>query len=180
VLQAIGDVLQFKDRRDEALSSYAEALAIFKDINARLGEANVYDSLALVSSAQANFPAALDYHHQALQIFQMMESPYNEGWSWLYIARTQVKLNQPYPAKESYELAQGQFAAVGMDDLVAMCRQEMQPTNQISAVRQVAPSINPKPNPKTTTGSATSPLTNAKPPPLSNPLEISGCGSLGR
>ncbi|MFN8504169.1 CHAT domain-containing protein [Kouleothrix sp.] len=41
VLQAIGDVQQFRDDRDAALTSYTQALALYREIGDRLGEANV-------------------------------------------------------------------------------------------------------------------------------------------
>jgi hypothetical protein len=48
------------------------------------------------------------------------------------MARIHVKLGQP--AKQAYELAQAQFAAVGMDHLVAQCRQETKrPSHQQSS-----------------------------------------------
>ena len=40
-LQATGDVLQFRNQMDEALQSYRQALALFRAVGARLGEANV-------------------------------------------------------------------------------------------------------------------------------------------
>ena len=150
VLKAIGNVLQFKDRRDEALSTYQNALIIFQDIDDRLGEANVYDSLALVAMSQTDFPTALKFHQQALKIFQMMKSPYNEGWSWLYIARIQVKLGQSYPAKQSYEAAKIQFDSVGMDSLVAQCDQEMKPIHQHSNVQVSAPPMIDRPSNEST------------------------------
>ncbi|MEI6429333.1 MAG: tetratricopeptide repeat protein, partial [Pseudanabaena sp. ELA607] len=39
-LKAIGDVLQFLDRRTEALERYEAALSFYREIGARLGEAN--------------------------------------------------------------------------------------------------------------------------------------------
>ncbi|MEH2254767.1 tetratricopeptide repeat protein, partial [Nostoc sp.] len=39
-LKAIGDVLQFLDRRSEALERYEAALAFYRDTGSRLGEAN--------------------------------------------------------------------------------------------------------------------------------------------
>lgn len=45
VLQAIGDVQQFRDDRDAALESYNEALKLFRQVGAKLGEANVLSSL---------------------------------------------------------------------------------------------------------------------------------------
>jgi tetratricopeptide (TPR) repeat protein len=141
VLQAIGDVLQFKKRSDEALSTYQEALAIFKEINDRLGEANVLKGLGKMEFAQERYTSALVWFQNAVIILQEIQNQYGLGWAWIYVARTQVKLNQLYPAKQSYELAQAQFSAVSMDDLVAMCRQEMQPTNQQGGTKAVAPPI---------------------------------------
>ncbi|MBI5961851.1 MAG: hypothetical protein HY863_00115, partial [Chloroflexi bacterium] len=45
VLQAIGDVLQFRKELDGALVSYNEALKLFKDIGDKLGEANVLQAI---------------------------------------------------------------------------------------------------------------------------------------
>jgi hypothetical protein len=42
VLQAIGDVQQFRDERDAAPKSYEQALQLFRAVGDRLGEANVY------------------------------------------------------------------------------------------------------------------------------------------
>ncbi|HKZ69768.1 MAG TPA: tetratricopeptide repeat protein [Anaerolineales bacterium] len=44
VLKAIGDVQQFRKQSDAALQSYQQALALFKEIGDRLGEANVLQS----------------------------------------------------------------------------------------------------------------------------------------
>jgi hypothetical protein len=46
VLQAIGDVQQFRDDRDAALTSYHEALTLYRALGARLGEANVLAALS--------------------------------------------------------------------------------------------------------------------------------------
>ncbi|MFN8504171.1 hypothetical protein [Kouleothrix sp.] len=41
MLQAIGDVQQFRDDRDAALTSYTQALALYREIGDRLGEADI-------------------------------------------------------------------------------------------------------------------------------------------
>ena len=147
-LQAIADVLQFKDRRDEALVNYEQAIDIYREVGARLGEANTYDSLALLSVKQKNDSAALHYHQQALVIFKSMDSAYNEGWSYLYIARTQVKLKKAYEAKQSYQSAIAYFETIEMDNLIQMCRQEMQPMYQQSSGPIAPPLIDPPATPK--------------------------------
>ncbi|MGI0491505.1 NB-ARC domain-containing protein [Alkalinema pantanalense CENA528] len=161
-LQAIADVLQFKDRRDEALENYREAIGIYREVGARLGEANVCDALALLSIEQKNYPAALNYHQQALVIFQSMDSAYNEGWSYLYIARTQIKLNKAYEAQQSYQSAIACFQQIGMDNLIQLCHQEMQPINQPSS-GPIAPPIIDPPSPQA------SPTTRPRPKSSNNP-----------
>ena len=147
-LIAIADVLQFKDRRDEALVNYEQAIAIYREVGDRLGEANTYDSLALLSVEQKNDSAALHYHQQALVIFKSMDSAYNEGWSYLFIARTQVKLKKAYEAKQSYQSAIACFETIEMDNLIQMCRQEMQPMDQQSFGPIALPLIDPPATPK--------------------------------
>ena len=44
-LQAIGDVLQFLDRRSEALEHYQSAIEIFRQVGDRLGEANTLKAI---------------------------------------------------------------------------------------------------------------------------------------
>ena len=147
-LKAIADVLQFKKRSDEALVNYEQAIDIYREAGARLGEANTYDSLALLSVEQNNDSAALHYHQQALVIFKSMDSAYNEGWSYLFIARTQVKLKKAYEAKQSYQSAIACFETIEMDNLIQMCRQEMQPMYQQSSGPIAPPLIDPPATPK--------------------------------
>ncbi|MDD2922649.1 MAG: NB-ARC domain-containing protein [Anaerolineales bacterium] len=86
VLQAIGDVQQFRDDRDAAIESYNEALKLFRQVGAKLGEANV-----LSSQGQMYLPDNLDKANeilnQALQIYQKIGDGYsipaqigNYGW----------------------------------------------------------------------------------------------------
>jgi tetratricopeptide (TPR) repeat protein len=124
-LKAIGDVLQFLDQRQDALQRYETAIAIYREVGARLGEANVCDALALACVAQKDYDSALRFHQQALHIFQSIQSLYDEGWSWLYIARVKVNLGQLTDAQQSYQSAQNLFASINMDNLVALCQQEI-------------------------------------------------------
>ena len=73
---------------------------------------------------------------------------YNEGWSYLFIARTQVKLKKAYEAKQSYQSAIACFETIEMDNLIQMCRQEMQPMYQQSSGPIAPPLIDPPPPPK--------------------------------
>jgi len=86
VLQAIGDVQQFRDERDAALVSYNEALKLFKAVGSNLGEANV-----LASQGQLYLPDDLnkanEFLNSAIKIYESIDSKYsvpaqigNYGW----------------------------------------------------------------------------------------------------
>ncbi len=115
VLQAIGDVQQFRDDRDAALVSYNEALKLFKDIGAKLGEANV-----ISSQGQMYLPddinKANEFLNQALQIYQKIGSMYsipaqigNYGWK-LY------RLGESEKAKPYLLQAADLFEKMGLMD----------------------------------------------------------------
>ncbi|MBI4789528.1 MAG: tetratricopeptide repeat protein [Chloroflexi bacterium] len=70
VLQAIGDVQQFRDERDAALKSYAQALELFRSVGARLGEANVLQAIGDVQQFRKENDAALQSYAQALTLFR--------------------------------------------------------------------------------------------------------------
>ena len=70
VLQAIGDVQQFRDERDAALKSYEQALALFRSVGARLGEANVLQAIGDVQQFRKENDAALKSYEQALALFR--------------------------------------------------------------------------------------------------------------
>ena len=79
VLQAIGDVQQFRDDRDAALESYNEALKLFRQVGDKLGEANVLAALSRMALRNGKLD---DAEKQFLQIIQMRRAIgdlYNEG-----------------------------------------------------------------------------------------------------
>ncbi len=87
VLQAIGDVQQFRKENDAALTSYNEALQLFRAVGDRLGEANVFSALGQLSLIDD--PEAADaLLNQAISIYQKIGSRYsipaqigNFGWA---------------------------------------------------------------------------------------------------
>jgi tetratricopeptide (TPR) repeat protein len=68
-LKAIGDVLQFKDRRDEALENYKQAIAIYGEVGARLGEANTLKAIGDVLQFKKRSDEALENYKQAIAIY---------------------------------------------------------------------------------------------------------------
>ena len=78
MLQAIGDVQQFRDDRDAALASYQQALTLFRAIGASLGEANV---LAAQSRLWIGDDPALSQQllESAIEIRRAINDPYSIG-----------------------------------------------------------------------------------------------------
>jgi tetratricopeptide (TPR) repeat protein len=67
-------VQQFRDDRDAALDSYAQALERFNAIGDRLGQANVLKAIGDVQQFRDDRDAALDSYAQALERFNAIGS----------------------------------------------------------------------------------------------------------
>jgi tetratricopeptide (TPR) repeat protein len=115
VRKAIGDVQQFRKEMDAALESYNEALKLFRQVGAKLGEANV-----ISSQGQMYLPDDLDkaneYLNKALQVYQKIGSLYsipaqigNYGWK-LY------RLGEYEKAKPYLLQAADLFEKIGLMD----------------------------------------------------------------
>ena len=70
VLKAMGDVQQFRKNMDAALTTYAQALDLFRAVGDRLGEANVLKAMGDVQQFRKNMDAALTTYAQALDLFR--------------------------------------------------------------------------------------------------------------
>ena len=79
VLQAIGDVQQFRKQMDAALASYNEALKLFKAVGSNLGEANVLKAIGDVQQFRDERDAALASYNEALKLFKAVGSNLGEA-----------------------------------------------------------------------------------------------------
>ncbi len=118
VLQAIGDVQQFRDDRDAALESYNEALKLFRQVGDKLGEANVYLSLGGAKRGSKDFAGARNDFENALKTYQMIGDQYSQ-------ARALYRLGDCFSDEEKhkdailqYEKAIYLWTAIGVTDLV--------------------------------------------------------------
>jgi tetratricopeptide (TPR) repeat protein len=68
--KAIGDVLQFLKRSDEALSRYEAALQFYRDTGDRLGEANTLKAIGDVLQFLKRSDEALSRYEAALQFYR--------------------------------------------------------------------------------------------------------------
>ncbi|MDX2214859.1 MAG: tetratricopeptide repeat protein [Oculatellaceae cyanobacterium bins.114] len=108
-LKAIGDVLQFLDRRTEALERYEQALAFYREIGDRLGEANTLQAIGL---AEEDGVKGLEYCQTAFTLYQQIGDQYSQSRNLIYFTSVvQLKLRQQEAAIESLnraaELAEG-------------------------------------------------------------------------
>lgn len=114
VLQAIGDVQQFRKEMDAALASYAAALSLFRQVGAKLGEANVLAAQSLMyigdneDRAQALLAAALDVYRAIGDVYSEGARLYNYGLALLNRDRYSAAL--PY-----FTRARELFASRGLD-----------------------------------------------------------------
>jgi tetratricopeptide (TPR) repeat protein len=79
VLQAIGDVQQFRKEMDAALASYEEALRLFRAVGDKLGEANVRKAIGDVQQFRDDRDAALASYEEALRLFRAVGAKLGEA-----------------------------------------------------------------------------------------------------
>jgi tetratricopeptide (TPR) repeat protein len=79
VLKAIGDVQQFRDDRDAALESYEEALKLFRQVGAKLGEANVLATLSRMAVRAGNIEEAEEQFRKNIESRRAIHDLYSEG-----------------------------------------------------------------------------------------------------
>ena len=79
VLQAMGDVQQFRKDMQAALASYEQALGLFREVGSRLGEANCYLAQGRVALQQEDHQNALNLHTNAYQLYRQIQDNYSQA-----------------------------------------------------------------------------------------------------
>ncbi|MEM7065229.1 MAG: tetratricopeptide repeat protein, partial [Cyanobacteria bacterium P01_B01_bin.77] len=102
-LKAVGDVLQFLDRRQEALNNYEQALTLYRDVGARLGEANVLQEFGKLQDSPQE---SLKLLQQAHALYTAIEDRYSQCRNLVrFIAKAQLELEQTDEALSSLHCA---------------------------------------------------------------------------
>ncbi|WP_242039121.1 tetratricopeptide repeat protein, partial [Anabaena cylindrica] len=112
-LQAIGDVLQFLDRRTEALERYEEALAFYRDIGDRLGEANTLRAIGDVLQFLDRRTEALERYEEALAFYRDIGARLGEANTLQAIGDVLQFLKRSTEALERYEEALAFYRDIG-------------------------------------------------------------------
>jgi tetratricopeptide (TPR) repeat protein len=128
VLQAIGDVQQFRKENDAALESYNEALKLFKAVGDKLGEANVLAALCRLSLQSSDIPRAEKQLESVIAMRRAIGDLYSEGADYGNFAIALLNLGNRSKAKEYALKARQAFEKVGeptilkqIDGLIAAC-----------------------------------------------------------
>ncbi len=98
--KAIGDVQQFRDDRDAALESYTEALRLFKEIGAKLGEANVLQSHGKLLFSTGKPQEGLQMLQDALRIYEEISSIPSQANIYFFLGQVLTSNGQKEKAVE--------------------------------------------------------------------------------
>ncbi|MDO9303005.1 MAG: NB-ARC domain-containing protein [Anaerolineales bacterium] len=120
VLQAIGDVQQFRDDRDAALVSYNEALKLFKEIGDKLGEANVLATLSRVAVSKGEIEIAEKQMAEIINMRRAIGDIYSEGADYANFAFTLLNYGHKEKAREYALKARPIFVRINLPAIVEM------------------------------------------------------------
>ena len=124
VLKKYGDVLKFLRRNDEALENYQTAIDIYRQIGARLGEAN---TLQAIGSLEENPETALEAYQTAQTIYSHVGDRYSQGRNlYMFISSAYLALNQPEQAVRSLQMAANIGEEIGFEPLREYALQKIQ------------------------------------------------------
>ncbi|MGI2909066.1 tetratricopeptide repeat protein, partial [Tolypothrix sp. VBCCA 56010] len=112
-LKAIGDVLQFLKRSDEALSRYEAALQFYRETGSRLGEANTLIAIGDVLQFLDRRDEALSRYEAALQFYREIGDRLGEANTLIAIGHVLQFLKRSDEALSRYEAALQFYREIG-------------------------------------------------------------------
>ncbi|MEH1874494.1 tetratricopeptide repeat protein, partial [Nostoc sp.] len=113
LLQVYGDVLQFLDRRDEALQRYETALSFYRDTGSRLGEANTLQAIGDVLQFLKRSDEALQRYETALSFYRDIGDRLGEANTLIAIGNVLQFLDRRDEALQRYETALSFYRDIG-------------------------------------------------------------------
>ena len=122
-LQALGDVLQFLKRSDDAIANYDQALDIYRQVGARLGEANTLKALGRL---QADVQQGIAYLQSAQTLYEQINDIYSQGVNLYYLGIMYAQLQQKKPALLALQTAASLGEQINFAPLVNAARQAIQ------------------------------------------------------
>jgi hypothetical protein len=109
VRKAIGDVQQFRKENDAALASYAEALKLFRQVGAKLGEANTLQSMGklevLNAKDQESYSKGMETLQLAMKLYEEVQDKVGQINILMFLARIMAGTDQKAKAREIAQTA---------------------------------------------------------------------------
>ncbi len=109
VRKAIGDVQQFLKENDAALESYNEALKLFRQVGAKLGEANTLQSLGKMQIINANdqesFQTGMNTLQSAMGLYEETNEMVGQTNILMFLSRVSASMGQNDKAIEIAQAA---------------------------------------------------------------------------
>jgi tetratricopeptide (TPR) repeat protein len=113
-LQKLGDLqFELKNQVDEALENYTQAIGIYREVGARLGEANTLQAIADVLQFKDRRDEALENYTQAIGIYREVGDRLGEANTLQAIADVLQFKKRSDEALENYTQAIGIYREVG-------------------------------------------------------------------
>jgi tetratricopeptide (TPR) repeat protein len=116
-------VQQFRDDRDAALASYEEALKLFRQVGAKLGEANVLSALCRMSVKEGDIESAEKQLSTIIQTRRMIGDLYSEGADYGNFSMVLLENGYNEKAKEYAQRARPIFEKINLPAIVEMMDQ---------------------------------------------------------
>ncbi len=106
-------MLAFLDQRADALQRYDQALALFRAVGDRLGEANVLKAQGDVRCTGQDYTAAQEQYQAALALYRQIGARQGEANTYLGLGRLALAQGQPAEARRLTQTALLHHAANG-------------------------------------------------------------------
>jgi len=118
---ALGNLALDRSDYDTALARYEQALTLYQQAGAVLGEANSIQGLGDIALDRSDYDTAQARYERALTLYQAIPEPYSIGWTLVRLARLDSADSE---RARHWEAARKAWASIGRDDLIESVKAE--------------------------------------------------------
>ncbi len=114
-----GILLDDQGKADEAQMNFEKALDIRKEINDRKGIAASLGNLGDLMETKGKLQEALAFHTESLEIDESIANRPGMTWSYLFLGRVNMKLNDFGRAEQFYDMAEDEARALKLGNILS-------------------------------------------------------------